>query len=128
MKTCVQCEFRKRQKDRTLCSTCISQNNREKHKIRFIYKDLKWSAIRRGIEFLITWDEFLKWIQTEDGQKYLHHRGRNLDDLTIDRKEEGSAYTIDGIQVITKRENIKKFNKYYSDLQKSHYDWSDVPF
>ncbi len=130
MKLCEQCEFRETKQGRRLCGTCISQNDREKRPVWYKFKDLRWSAQQREIPFLITWEEWQQCVKTKEGKRYMKHRGRGMDDLTIDRIREDDPYSIATIQVSIKRDNIEKYHKHYGHKVNAIYQklMADCPF
>jgi len=105
---CKLCNDREAAPQKTICYTCKSRNYTKKYPIRRVWLDLRSSAKKRSYPFLLTYEQFEKWILTTN---YMTARGREKDSLTIDRIN-GDAkigYTIDNIQILTKHDNSCKY-------------------
>lgn len=102
------------------CSKCRSRHYRENHKMVSSYHIKKWNAFWNSIPFLITLNEWMEWCQ-----KTSYHllRGPEAEDMTVDRKDPTKPYTIDNIQMITRRANgvkgmeERKKGKYWPKYQ-----------
>jgi len=80
------------------------------------YNNFKTNALKRGKEFQITLKQFRDFCK-ETG--YILTKGKRGQNATIDRIDNTLGYTIDNIQILTLRANVKKYH---------HYDTADVPF
>ncbi len=130
-KYCDQCDCKEPKDGSRLCTTCISRNRRKRNPKWVVFDDLRWSARRRGIGFLLTFEEFKWWLKnTPDGRRYWRYRGRGMDDQTIDRKEEDDPYSLQTIQSLKKRDNIEKYHKHYGHKVNAIYQkiMEDCPF
>lgn len=118
-----------------LCYKCISRKRRAADPVKASYYNLKANAKRRGKEFSLTLEEFKQFcVKTE----YLNWVGRGADSYHVDRIDETKGYHVDNIQVLTNRENKKKwlFYRYNSkgkptDFRFENYEepnFDDVPF
>lgn len=87
---------------RSDCETCHSRKYRLKNPTRYHFAQVRDSAAKRGIQFLLTFDEFLQFCFRTG---YLERKGRELDSLTIDRIDPSKPYQFDNIRVLTWREN-----------------------
>lgn len=67
---------------------------------RVRYRQQKSEAKRRGIPFLLTFDEW--W---EVWEPYWAHRGRRSDQLVMARHGDVGPYAVGNIKIITAREN-----------------------
>lgn len=94
------------------CSKCKSRKYRENNPERCVYLNLKSNAKRRGKEFDISFDDFLKFAIDTD---YFKKRGIKKKSLHIDRIDESRGYTIDNIQTLTNSNNVKKYLRYRYD-------------
>lgn len=69
------------------------------------YADLRGNAKRRGKEFHLTYDEFLKVV---DGTGYVDNHGRYAKNLSIDRADNSKGYSYDNARVLTVSDNSSK--------------------
>jgi hypothetical protein len=108
---------------RLVCCTCSSRSYASRNAIRVKWLNLKKSAKRRGIEFLLEpFDAFECWAAKYG---YTQITARGAEGLTVDRKDENGAYTWANIQTLTNSENARKaaefrraaFVPYYQQLQ-----------
>lgn len=91
-----------RGKGQKVCSTCHSRLQRMRNKKRYIFDQTRDSARKRGIEFNLTFKQFLEFDAETD---YCARRGRNPEDLTIDRIKTTRGYEVGNIRVLTWIEN-----------------------
>lgn len=101
--------------NRKICYGCKSRKWVAKNRIAKCWHNIKRSAKKRDIPFLITLAEFKKLIK---GTGYVENAGRLSNDLTIDRIIPTLGYTYDNLQVIKKGDNVRKY----------HEDEKDYPF
>lgn len=95
-----------------------SQEWRKKNPIRSAYTTLKCNAKRRGKVFKLTFEEFKEFAIKTD---YINRKGITATSYHIDRIDENKGYTVDNIQVLTNRDNVKKyFNHYYDEYTKTY--------
>jgi hypothetical protein len=80
----------------------------EDNPVSYTFSQLKKSARRRGIKFLLTMPE---WERFCEATEYPYLRGRTADELSVDRKLDDGPYSIDNIQVLTTSENVAKGNR-----------------
>jgi hypothetical protein len=69
---------------------------------------LRSNAMRRGVKFLLTLEEFTDWCAKEN---YLERRGIEADSATIDRIVETGPYAVYNMQVLSNCDNVRKANK-----------------
>lgn len=91
------------------CSRCESQRWRKQHPVHAAYLALKANAKRRGKFFDLTLDQF-EAFAVRTG--YMKKKGIYQESWHIDRINEDGGYTIDNIQVLTNRQNVRKYLKY----------------
>jgi hypothetical protein len=89
----------------SLCETCRSREKRKKNPVGYFFNLLRCNAKRRGIEFVLTVDEFRDFCREVD---YIKNKGTKTTSLTIDRIDPTKGYRIDNIQAIPKSLNCKK--------------------
>jgi hypothetical protein len=105
---CVRLCRNEAEKHRRFCRRCRQRRFMEDNPVSYTFSQLKKSARRRGIPFLLSmadWESFCE----ATGYHYL--RGRTADELSIDRKRDGDPYSIDNIQILTVSENTAKGNR-----------------
>lgn len=74
--------------------------------IKSIYRDCKYGAKERSIEFLLTFDEWLKiWIDSG----HFHERGRSNHQYQMARFGDKGPYTVGNVRIITCAENHAEF-------------------
>lgn len=88
-----------------LCSTHHTALWRKANPERTAWLRLRQSAQRRGIQFAITFEEWLSWPTLA---AYLMCKGRFGDDVQIDRIDAAGPYAIYNIQLLSARENGRK--------------------
>ena len=109
------------------CAKCRSRRFRSKHRVKALYADIRQNAKRRGIGFFITIDE---WIIFCAETNYHNLVGNEAESMTVDRIKAWLPYTVDNIQMITRRENSIKVRQDNRD-KITHYPkkhWPGVPF
>lgn len=94
-----------KQKGRERCARCRAREFREKHPIAYLYNNTKHHARQRGIEFLLSKEEFRQFCEQTN---YHLLKGRRGDAMTIDRRDSNGPYSIDNIQPLTHTENSTK--------------------
>lgn len=99
-------------KHRKKCHKCCSKLYREKNPMKYTYNNLKQNAKKRGKEFSLTFEEFKEFcIETS----YMSGKGRSATSFHIDRIDETKGYHKDNIQILTNKENVRKFLQYDYD-------------
>lgn len=93
-------------KGRKVCGKCKNRKYRKKNPERAAYQSLKNNAKRRGKEFDLTFEEFLKFVHKTE---YMLGKGRSKTSLHIDRIDEEKGYVKGNIQVLTNTENVRKY-------------------
>ncbi len=90
------------------CWKCIKRVYAKKYPVKYAYQTLRGNAKRRGHEFTITLQDFIRFcVKT----KILLGRGRTKDCYSIDRVDESRGYHADNIQKLTVGENAAKYHK-----------------
>ena len=69
------------------------------------FRHLEESAKRRGIQFLLTLQEFTTWGHAHN---YFRSKGRRHHESSVDRIRQDGPYSLDNIQVLTISENSAK--------------------
>ena len=90
---------------KTLCYKHHMQRWRIRNPILAAYYIMKWNSKIRRKEFHLSVEEFEEFCLINN---YIPHKGIHAQDLTIDRIDHTKGYSIDNIQVLTKRENVQK--------------------
>jgi hypothetical protein len=117
------------QKNRLICSTCLSRQTKKTNPFLYFFNALRNNTKRRGIPFLLSLAEFKNFAIETD---YIKKKGTSQKSLTIDRLNDQIGYQIDNIQVLTNSQNAKKSRLYYDiDERKLRVkkisDWSNAP-
>lgn len=102
---CIKCNRRKPTQKRKLCNTCKSEEFFLRYPAKRAFHNLKNNAKRRGKEFNLSYDWFLKFVTDTN---YIEKKGREPHSLSIDRIDNSKGYTEDNLQVITFSENASK--------------------
>lgn len=107
------------------CLTCRDRRRDAAHPESKKYRNLRASAKRRGIAFMLTFSEFLSFLAANP--RYLQRCGKSSRSLTIDRKDEAGPYSLENIQLMTRGENAAKARLYYA-RRASAVDLTPDPF
>ena len=94
-KVCISYRCRRRAADGFKCHTCRARLKRINNPLYYAYENLRSSARKRGIQFLLTRPEFEEFCK-EHG--YLEKRGKLPDSMSIDRKDTNGPYSKDNIR------------------------------
>lgn len=94
-KICVSYRCRRRASDGFKCHTCRSRLKRIRNPLYYAFENLKSSARKRGIQFLLTRPEFEAFCK-EHG--YVEKRGKQPDSMSIDRVDTNGPYSKDNIR------------------------------
>lgn len=108
-----------------LCYKHKDQLYRERNPEKHLFNNLRKSAKRRGIEFVLTFAEFLAFSKDKG---YLDKHGKGKDDLAIDRLDVNKGYELGNIQVITASENTAKRNWYDKMVREGKIKPEDNPY
>lgn len=109
-------------KRRSVCDSCRHEQRLLSNPFYVVYHKLRSNARRRGVQFLLTLDEFIAEIKDTE---YLEKRGRGREDLTIDRKVNALGYRAGNLQVIPNYMNARKGS---SDWGEGMVDRGECPF
>lgn len=115
--------------DRSLkCTTCRLRLWRANNPMKAVFNAVRNKASRRGIEFNLTFDFFVKLCEETD---YHKKRGRRPDAYHLDRVDPYGGYTDDNVRVITASENCSKRHQEFQgpDLDDKEPDqWDESEF
>lgn len=92
-----------------MCSTCRSKVTRAKDPVKYAYYNKKHNAAKKGKPFTITLAYFRAWCAKV---KYIGFTGRKADSYTIDCIINDLGYVPGNLQVLTNRDNVKKYFTY----------------
>lgn len=95
----------KRKKKHRLCSKCLSKLWKERHPERYFYNYWKQNAKRRGKDFRVTFEEFLKFCKENN---FMELKGKYKENLSIDRIRSHEGYYYENLQVLTVGANAAK--------------------
>ena len=87
------------------CRRCRDRRYELENPVRYAYSNLKKSAKRRGHAFTITYEYFEKFCLDTN---WLLYRGKDPENMTIDRKKSTLGYEPGNLQLLTNRENAFK--------------------
>lgn len=87
------------------CNTCKSRKTRLKDPLGYLFRQVKESARKRSIPFHLTREQFQTFCEQTG---YLDKRGREPDDLTIDRIDSSGPYSVDNIRVLNWLDNCSR--------------------
>lgn len=90
---------------RRVCNTCRARMARVKNPTRYAFNNLKDSARKRAIPFLLTFEQFVEF-DRQTG--YVESRGKGTDDLTVDRIDSSKPYEVGNIRALTWIQNCSK--------------------
>lgn len=88
-----------------ICSRCLMLRWRANNPEIASFRHLQESAKRREISFELTFEEFRAWGHTHG---YFTGKGRQKDDMTVDRIDQSGPYSLHNIQVLTNADNARK--------------------
>lgn len=114
------------------CNTCRTRKSRAADPVKASYIARKHNAKRRGKPFTITLEYFRKWCVKVNYFGY--KRGRAADSYTVDCIINELGYVPGNLQLLTNRDNVKKYITYDWQRKEVHvttetvYKDSDLPF
>jgi hypothetical protein len=76
------------------------------------FKEHKYRADRRGIPFLLTYDE---WLKIWEDSGHLHERGNRHGQYVMARYGDAGPYSIGNVRIITAAENRREHQKTIRD-------------
>lgn len=80
------------------CNTCAKRKTRMNNPLKYAFNNVRDCARQRKIPFLLTLEEFKAFC---DRTGYLTKKGREFDDLTIDRIDPSKPYQTDNIRALS---------------------------
>lgn len=92
-------------KGNSLCFKHKRIKQKIENPLRYWFDVLRQNARSRGIEFLLTIEEFDKFCKKTG---YLELKGKGADNLSIDRKDFRKGYVYDNLQLLTLAQNSRK--------------------
>lgn len=97
-----------------VCNKCRTKRWKLNNPLRAAFCDVRASALKRRIPFLISFEEFQGFLE---GTDYLERKGKCLGDLHLDRIDAQRGYEIGNLQILTALENLHKqhFEDYPSE-------------
>lgn len=87
------------------CNTCHCRKVRLNNPARYVFGEVRNSARKRGIGFLLSFPEFMEFCNRTG---YLDRVGKDSDSLTIDRVFSNLPYSATNIRALTWLENCSK--------------------
>jgi hypothetical protein len=104
-KRCISwgCKRRAGKRKAGRCETCASRLFRLRNDDRYAYHNLKRSAKKRGIEFELSFEDFMEFCCITG---YLEMRGKEPHSLSIDRIKNWLPYTMGNIRILTYADNV----------------------
>jgi hypothetical protein len=123
MRVCKVCSKNKTPKNRTVCFTCLSRQQRAKDPVRYVWSYLRSNAKRRGVHFALPLDWFRDFV-AQNG--YMEGKGRTAQSLSFDRRDSRKGYIPGNVRVITIAENSRRV----AELNRLHPPYKEihVPF
>ena len=112
----------RRRENRSDCHTCKSRKHRAAHPEKFAFRSLKAHAKERGIEFAITFEQFMEVALKSD---YIEKKGNHAQGLTVDRINNLKGYILNNVCVMTRSENSVKRAKFDAIRMKAGYSWQN---
>jgi hypothetical protein len=75
---------------------------------RELFRNQRWHAQRRGIEFLFTFEEWLAWWETNLGPNWQQMRGKTRGKYVMARRGDRGPYRPDNVKCILAQANTKE--------------------
>jgi hypothetical protein len=95
------------------------------HPVEWAFYMLRKSAKRRFLPFTLSLKYFRKWVK---GTDYMELKGRNGDDMTIDRMKPELGYVAGNLQVMTRTNNLNKYWDEEKEKELEEVEKDDLPF
>lgn len=95
------------------CATCHKRKCRMRDDVKYAFNNLRDSARKRGIAFLLTYEEFAQWSK-ETG--YSAMRGKDALSASCDRRETDGPYALWNIRLMTYGENVSHVHEQSKEL------------
>ncbi|MEP2447374.1 MAG: hypothetical protein ABJI69_09110 [Balneola sp.] len=110
------------QGNRKHCARCRKRLQRQNHPFRYFFNQHKQKAKQRGIDWLLTFEEFRQlWLA--EPEKWLSKLSGATSHWEIDRVNNNLPYHITNVQIITKTKNVQKY--YEHDRFMMDVTWTD---
>lgn len=93
-------------KPQTYCARCSSRLDRVNHPLKYTYRRLRASAVRRKLSFDISYGEF--YLYCQEHNYYSRSAKFCAETLTFDRIDPEKGYSIANIQIVTQSVNAKR--------------------
>lgn len=88
---------------------------------RVAYNDQKKSALKRGVEWQFTFEQWLRWWETELGYNWFKLRGHHTGEYVMARNGDKGPYEASNVRCILVENNHNEYNfNKSSSLGKSH--------
>lgn len=107
-----------------LCPKCRSRQYKKKYPFKYYYNVLRLNASRREIQFELSFERF-KELWLEHPKRWEEKLKQRTCRWEVDRIRAWEGYTDDNVQLLTKRENIRKYA--YHDKFTMDVRWEEVP-
>lgn len=108
-----------------LCHSHYRKKRKEIDPVYDRYNSFKSKAIQRGKPFEVTLEEFRKFCQETGYIVTKYCRGKNA---SIDRQDNSKGYSIDNMELMSLRDNIKKYHHWDKLIAQVLACTDDVPF
>lgn len=99
---------RKPQQHGYFCYACKKREWRATHPLQDAFYNLRHSARRRDIPFLLSLVDFQTLSCRYD---YLNRRGKQAHSFTVDRIDSSKGYALENLRVISNSDNVAKGNR-----------------
>ena len=73
--------------------------------IKKAFREQRNNAKRRGVNWLITFDQWIKWWEKQLGPNWFEKRGKNSGQYVMARKRDKGAYSLGNVECITVTKN-----------------------
>lgn len=87
------------------CYSCRHEREKKSDPVKYAFDTLRRNAKRRNKDFYLTLDQFREFCFKTS---YMSKKGIRAESYHIDRIDSSKGYSIDNIQIITNRENVRK--------------------
>lgn len=94
---------------RRMCHRCQKRKYRASNPVRMIWRSIKDRAVRRGIEFDLSFADWVEFVNKHDLSVKDHHSRRGY--WTVDRIDPSRGYVKDNIRPLLHEENVIKGNR-----------------